>query len=227
MTAIELFGAPQSVYMRATRLAFEEKGVAYALTPAAPHSTAILAVNPFGKIPIMRHGTFELFESLAIITYVDRIDAMPSLIPDDAKLAVLAMQWTCAVNTCVFPAIIGYMQAHAFPKGPDGNPDRVAINRELPRVIRQIGILDEALSRRYLAGDAFGIADMYLMPMLAYLFMFPESGEALRSAKNCSLFRVQCGTRQFQGHDAASAVGTQIVRRAPVCRDRIQGLKHY
>ena len=63
MVPIELIGAPQSVFVRAIRMAFEEKGVAYSLTSAAPHSALVNAIHPFGRIPVMRHGDFVLFES--------------------------------------------------------------------------------------------------------------------------------------------------------------------
>jgi hypothetical protein len=69
---IEIIGAAQSAYVRTTRMAFEEKGVAYSLKPAAPNSTTINALHPFGKIPVMRHGAFTLFESKAIATYIWR-----------------------------------------------------------------------------------------------------------------------------------------------------------
>lgn len=189
MAAIEIFGAPQSVYVRATRLALEEKGVPYTLTPAPPHSPQILALNPFGKIPVMRHGAFELFESMAIIAYVDRSFTGPKAIPEDARLAARAVQWSSAINTNVFPALVGYMQAHSFPKGPDGKADRAVIDRFLPTVHEQIDILDRAVAPTgHLAGEIFTVADMYLMPMLAYLRNFPESGKAMVGAMNLSLY---------------------------------------
>ena len=193
MAAIEIFGAPQSVYVRATRLALEEKGVSYTLTPAIPHSPQILALNPFGKIPAMRHGAFELFESMAIIAYVDRTHTGPKLIPDDARLAACVVQWSSAINTNVIPALLGYMQANAFPKGPNGNPDRAAIDGFLPAVRKQIDIIDRAVKQTgHLAGEVFTIADMYLMPVLAYLQSFPESGQAMTSARSL--------TRYFEAH---------------------------
>src|SRR5260370_9957372 len=69
---LEIIGAPQSTFVRTVRIACEEKGVAYGLTPAMPHSAAVSAVHPLGKIPVMRCGSVELFESKAIATFVDR-----------------------------------------------------------------------------------------------------------------------------------------------------------
>ena len=50
---LEIIGAPQSSFVRTVRIACEEKGVAYRLTPAMPHSAAVLAVHP---LEIDRHN---------------------------------------------------------------------------------------------------------------------------------------------------------------------------
>ncbi len=197
MAPFEIFGAAQSVYVRATRLAFEEKGVAYALTPASPHSPPIVALNPFGKIPAMRHGAVTLFESLAIMFYVDRVCSGPRLIPDDALLSAQVMQWACAINTSVFPSVVGYMQAHAFPKGADGKPDRDVVGALFPAVRKSIAVLDGAVAGTgFIAGTAFSIADMYLMPILAYLRTFPESGAALAESAHLSRYFARHETRE-------------------------------
>src|SRR5579863_2274884 len=120
---LELIGAAPSVFVRATRLACEEKGVPYALTVAAPHSPPVLAISPFGRIPVMRHEDFELFESSAIIEYIDAVFPGPRLFPEEARAAALIRQWASAVVSNIFPALGGYLQANAFPKGPGGLPD--------------------------------------------------------------------------------------------------------
>ncbi len=184
---LELIGAAPSVFVRATRLACEEKGVPYALTVAAPHSPPVLAISPFGKIPVMRHEDFELFESGAIIEYIDAVFPGPRLFPEDARAAALIRQWASAVVSNIFPALGGYLQANAFPKGPGGLPDPAVINALLPGVRAAISSLDRAVASGYLAGSAFSVADMYLMPMLFYLRIFPESAAAF--AQSAALSR--------------------------------------
>jgi glutathione S-transferase len=69
----------------AVRIAATEKGVPYKFTPLRPNTPEVGAIHPFSKIPVMRHGDFELFESKAIATYIDRAFDGPPLIPADAK----------------------------------------------------------------------------------------------------------------------------------------------
>jgi glutathione S-transferase len=172
---LELIGAAPSVFVRATRLALEEKGVPYALTAAAPHSPPVLAISPFGKIPVMRHEEFELFGSMAIIEYVDEVFPGPRLLPREPRAAARIRQWANAVTADVFPDFGGYMLANAFPKGPDGRPDARVVESLMPQVHRALGQLERAVGSGFLSGSAFSVADMFLMPMLTYLRIFPES----------------------------------------------------
>src|ERR1700730_7833697 len=83
-----VFGAPYSVYVRAVRLALEEKGVAYELVPLhifAPGgpSEEHLQRHPFGKIPAFKHAGFHLYEAGAVTRYVDEAFSGPALQPAD------------------------------------------------------------------------------------------------------------------------------------------------
>jgi Glutathione S-transferase, N-terminal domain len=78
-----VFGAPYSVYVRAVRLALEEKGVAYELVPVdifavdGPPSEH-LTRHPFGKIPAFEHTGFCLYEAGAITRYIDEAFCRPA-----------------------------------------------------------------------------------------------------------------------------------------------------
>jgi glutathione S-transferase len=63
-----VYGAPYSVYVRAVRLALEEKGVPYRLVPVdvfAPDGPPkeYFIRQPFGRIPAFEHGGFQLYEA--------------------------------------------------------------------------------------------------------------------------------------------------------------------
>ena len=50
---LTLLGDPRSTYTRTARMALAEKGVAYTLQVCAPHTSDILALHPFGRIPAL------------------------------------------------------------------------------------------------------------------------------------------------------------------------------
>jgi glutathione S-transferase len=190
MPNVEIIGFPQSTYVRVARMACEEKGVTYDLRPAPPHSPEVLAIHPFGKIPAMRHGDFELFESKAIGTYLDRMFPGPRLIPEDARSAALAEQWVSAVNTVIDRTMVRtYLFGYIFPKTTDGKPDRKVIDEVTPELRQQINLLDKAVAKTgYLAGNQFSFADINVMPILFYVRKFPEGSEAIAAAKNLAAY---------------------------------------
>lgn len=184
MSELEIIGAPQSTFVRTTRIALEEKGVPYKLTPARPHTPEVDQVHPFGKIPVMRHGDFTLFESRAIIGYADRVFAGPKLLPDDVRRAAKVEQWASAAANCVFSAVIPYLRESFFPAS--GTPDRSLIDSQLPNVKNAIIVLDRAAADGYVAGGEFSLADMYALPIVAYLRSVSESRDMLAETKSLS-----------------------------------------
>src|SRR5580693_7431240 len=95
----EIMGSLQSSYTRAICMVCEEKGIEYVLTERPLHAPELLAIHPFGKMPVLRHGDFELCESKAIATYLDLSFPGVQVIPSDPRRAALTEQWVSLVNT--------------------------------------------------------------------------------------------------------------------------------
>ena len=67
---------PGSPFARAVLATLEEKALAYRLAPVAPgtfQSPQHLARHPFGRIPVVDHGDFSLYETQAVLRYVERL----------------------------------------------------------------------------------------------------------------------------------------------------------
>ena len=88
-TAI-IHGPDYSTYVRTVRLTFEEKGARYELRPVhilggKAQEASYLKLQPFGKVPAFEHDGLVLYETTAIIRYVDQVFPGKRLQPDDAK----------------------------------------------------------------------------------------------------------------------------------------------
>jgi glutathione S-transferase len=190
MPAIELIGPAPSTYTRVARMVCEEKAIPYELKQSPPHSPDVDAIHPFGKVPVMRHGDFELCESKAIATYLDLSFPGPKLIPAEPRQAALTEQWVSLVNTRIDGTLVRtYLLNYIFPKGADGKPDRKVIDGVVPAVKDELGLLDRTVAKTgFLAGDSFTLADINVLPILAYLRNFPESGAAIAAAKSLSAY---------------------------------------
>ena len=188
MATLEIIGAPQSNFVRTARIACMEKGVPYTLKAARPHTPEVDAIHPFGKIPVMRHGDVELCETKAICTYIDQAFDGPPLLPRDPIGAARTEQWISLVNTG-FDLVFArqYLAAHFFSGLPDGAPDRAKIDAALPKMREMFALLDRELAKRpYLAGDGFTLADAFLLPLIHYMRLMPESGEMMQASPHLS-----------------------------------------
>ncbi|HWX04606.1 MAG TPA: glutathione S-transferase family protein [Bradyrhizobium sp.] len=190
MTKPEIIGSARSTYTRAVRMVCVEKEIDYLLTETMLRSPELAAIHPLAKMPVLRHGEIELFESKAIATYLDRSFAGPQLIPSEPHLAALTEQWVSLVNTAMDRTLIRtYLFAYIAPKTADGKPDRAAIDAVMPTVREQLGILDRAVAATgYLAGDRFTFADINLLPILHRVGQAPEGAEALAAAPHLSAY---------------------------------------
>jgi glutathione S-transferase len=190
MTRPEILGSLQSTYTRAVCMLCEEKAIDYELTETALNAPALFAIHPLGRMPVLRHGEVELFESKAIATYLDLSFPSVRLIPSDARLAGLTEQWVSLVNTLIDRTFIRtYLFAYVVPMMTGGKPDRQAIDAVLPAVREQIAILDKAVAATgYLAGEQFTFADINLLPILHRLQQVPEGAAAVKAAANLARY---------------------------------------
>ena len=190
MATPEIIGSMRSTYTRVACMVCQEKAIEYVLTETPLHAPEIFAIHPFGKMPVLRHGDVELFESKAIATYLDRSFPAPFVFPSDPHLAALTEQWVSLVNTVIDRTLIRtYLFAYIAPKTADGSPDRKAIDAVMPAVHEQLGVLDKAVARTgYLVGEQFTYADINLMPILYRVRQAPEGAAALAAATHLTRY---------------------------------------
>lgn len=186
--SVTLYGAPYSVYTRSARLALIEKGVDYRFDEVhvfAPGGAPAehLARQPFGKIPAFEHDGFALFETGAILRYVDEAFAGPALQPRDARSRARMTQAISVCDSYLYPhGVWGiFVERVSKPKrGETANEEKVAAS--LPRAAACHAVLADILGDQdYLCGDTLSLADLHAAPMLACLTMTDE-GRAMMAA---------------------------------------------
>ena len=82
MTEIVVHGIPGSPFVRSVQMGLEEKGQTYrmnALTPGALRGDEHPKRHPFGRVPVIDHGDYRLYESQAILRYFDAAFPEPPL----------------------------------------------------------------------------------------------------------------------------------------------------
>ena len=185
---IELFGADYSVYVRSARLALTEKGVAYTPVPVdvfAPGGPPQehLERHPFGKIPAFRHDDFTLYETNAILRYIDEAFDGPSLQPAAPQTRARMTQILSVLDTYAYRTLVWDIFVERVVKpGKDGSADEVKIASALGQARKIITALEELMaSGPFLLGDQLTLADCHAAPMLN-LFAISEEGRMLLDA---------------------------------------------
>ncbi len=183
---ITLYGDPRSTYVRTVRMALAEKGVAYSHESVPPHSEKVVAICPFGRVPAFRDGDFTLYETSAIVRYIDDCFQGPALVASNPWARARMEQYVSLINCHGYDAMIRrYVLQYIFPKGANGEPDRTVIEKAVPEIEALLGVLDQTYGpRNLLVGETVTLADLLLAPIIFYLPLFPEGKTLLAAAPN-------------------------------------------
>jgi glutathione S-transferase len=179
-----LYGPAYSTYTRTARLALEEKGVGHDLrevdTLAGEGQKAEhLARHPWGKVPVLDHDGFPLYETVAITRYIDEAFPGPPLQPAEARQRARMVQ-VCAVldNYGWSPMVITVFVQRVVVPMRGGAPDQGAIDAALPQAERVLATIEGLMDgEESLIGGALSLADLHLVPILDY-FARTEDGRA-------------------------------------------------
>jgi glutathione S-transferase len=183
--AITIYGPAISTYVRSTRLACEEKGAPYDLVEldivqGANRAPAHLARQPFGVVPAFEHDGFALYETSAILRYLDRALDGPALQPQDLQALARMDQAMAIIDAYGYPSMItGIVMQRLVAPMLGGVADEAVIESVRPRAETTVRELARLLGEnRWLAGQELSLADLHLAPIIAYFRETPE-GQAM------------------------------------------------
>lgn len=180
MSDMRVYGIPGSPFLRSVEITLHEKGLDYQLIAMAPgehKQPDYLARHPFGRIPAFENDGFTVYETQAILRYLDQTFPQPPLTPADAQERARMNQ------------AIGIIECYYFPKaaapiafnriiGPRllGLPgDEAAIEEAMPMARTCFTEFGRLLGDKpYLTGDSISLADIMLG---AQLDLFRECAE--------------------------------------------------
>jgi glutathione S-transferase len=170
---MKLYGALLSPFVRKVALAATEKGVDYELVLTSPASQDpdFVAASPFGKIPAIKDGDFNLADSTAIFTYLEAKHPEPALLPADPQMRGKTMWLEEFADTILAPAT-GKILFNRLV-GPKllklGGDEAIALQgeAEIPPILDWF----ESVAPRqgWLLGDTFTIADISVASVLRSL----------------------------------------------------------
>lgn len=182
---VHLHGYRYSVYNRIARLALLLKNVEHQtieVDPFAELSEAYLMLHPFGRVPVLTHGAFKLFETSAITRYVDRAFKGRALQPAGAVALARMDQVIAVIDAYAYWPMVRQVSSHAFFRpfiGESSSREEIDAGLEASRKV--LSFLDGvAGDGEVLTGRDITLADCHLAPMMDH-FLRAEEGKAALS----------------------------------------------
>lgn len=175
-----LTGYAFSVYTRAAQMAFAAKEVSYDYQEcnpfAADEANKLEQRHPFCKVPVLVHKGFSLWETQAILDYIDGAFLGLTLMPEALLPRVRARQVMCITDNYLYRPLVRQAFSHGVFRPIFGEPsDPSEVQQGLAAAPRVLDALDGIASEGHaLRPGRLCLAGCLLWPMLDYFTMLSE-----------------------------------------------------
>lgn len=180
--AIELYWGSGSPFAWRVMLTLEVKGLAYEsklleFSKGDNKAPSYLRLNARGKVPTLKDGEFVIYESLAIMAYLDRKYPDPLLFGKTPEETGLIWRALAECESYIVSAGDKVVRPIFFGKGLDKVDE---IEQAAKTIRHELKMIDERLiDAHWLVGDKISAADIGVFP-LVQLLLRAASKEAAR-----------------------------------------------
>jgi len=146
-------------------------------------------MNPRGKVPVLVDDGFVLWESTAIVEYLEEVYPDLPLLPGFAQDRAIARRISTEAHSYLYPPIRRLMEQTVFRT--DGIGDAIIIEQSLKDVQRELANFETALQNEFFV-NSLSIADFTLYPLLALirrlLAKYPQFSSSLAIGGSLTAF---------------------------------------
>jgi len=170
--AIELYWGSGSPFAWRVMLTLEVKGLDYEsklleFSKGENKSSEYLKLNPRGKVPTLKDGGFVVYESLAIMSYLDRKYPTPPLFGDSPEETGQIWRAISECESYLVSAGDKVVRPIFFGKGLDKFDD---IQQAAQTIRQELTTVDEQLAdSNWLVGEQISAADISVFPLVQLL----------------------------------------------------------
>lgn len=181
---VVIHGFAPSTWTRTARIACLEKGVDHRLEPVDYGADSHARLHPFRRVPAATIDGAVIYETLAIVSYVDAVVDGPALIPANPLERARALGWVTAGVNYLYPDLVRALLA-------DDRPDDAA-----ETIAGHLAVVEGALAdREHLAGPDPSVADFAIAPMLDFAAALVDLGDALARLPRVSSWQAGLNAR--------------------------------
>jgi glutathione S-transferase len=170
--AIDLYWGSGSAYAWRVLLALEFKQLPYKshllqFSKQEHKSPQMLALNPRGRVPVLKDGDYVVFESLAVLYYLDLKYPSPPIFGHTPEEAGVIMRVICEFMTYAEPSLLR-ITAAIFTGQVAENIDELTDAMHV--VAREARTIEGRLSKeQWIVGANYCAADMVIFPWIQVL----------------------------------------------------------
>jgi glutathione S-transferase len=171
--AVDFYHGHGSPFSWRVWLALEAKAVPYNLKVLSfqnedPKKPEFRAINPRGQVPTIVDDGFALWESIAILEYLDeRFTSGVKLYPGDAASRGRVRRLVMEAESYLYNEGVSPIVDELFWSGDKG-PNRERVAKAQERLAKELEYFANELKGKFLVGDALSAADCVLGPLLQY-----------------------------------------------------------
>ncbi|WP_094675671.1 glutathione S-transferase family protein [Hydrocoleum sp. CS-953] len=127
-----------------------------------------LALNPRGKVPLLKHGEFFVRESIAILVYLDSLSPEWQLFGNTSQEQAIIWQQVCEIENIIVPLLLQLIPPIFFG-GLAGKEEQVIENFQ--KLKGEFTILNDNVlaDKNWLAGDKLSAADIAIYPIFKFV----------------------------------------------------------
>ncbi|BAY43299.1 glutathione S-transferase domain-containing protein [Scytonema sp. HK-05] len=162
MSTVQLYFAKASTFSQRTRVVLLEKGIDF--TPIEidlqNKPDGFTQISRYGKVPAIKHGDIEIYESAIINEYLDEVFPEPPLLPRDPGAKAKARIWIDYANTRFVPAFNKFLRGKDAQEQEQGRTEFT----ESLLYIEQEGLGKLSGDGSYWLGETLSLVDISFYP---------------------------------------------------------------
>lgn len=170
---MKLYVHPMSTFSRRVRMQLLEKSVdveqiTIDMAKREHKAEPYRALNPYGRVPTLVDDDLVLYESTAIMEYLESVYPEPPLLPKSARDRALAAMH---IKLCDLE-LSSHTRALFFPRRfmPRERWDLIAQDAAIDTIAKHLAALDVQLEgKTYLVGGAYSLVEIAYTPFLELL----------------------------------------------------------
>ena len=173
---LKIYYHPFSTFARRVRIALIEKDIHAELaelvevdmTAGAHKQQSYLRLNPYGRVPTLQEDDFVLYESTAILDYLEATHPAPALVPADAQGRTLVsmhmklcdLQLARQTGTIIFPK-------RFLPKDRWNEKAMAQAKQEIEQHLEKVEQL--LAGKEYVVGNTYSLVEVCYTPFVQFL----------------------------------------------------------